>query len=150
MWMLWISLYEKIVEKRSGEKQYVWRCKSQVHDKNCSESVNIDENSLKEGIVEALFLTKPQNKLLEFPLLQKIEQAFENEMSTMFNIAEAKEKIERLKQKAIQMVSECAANNSLHLNQDQIKALSDEARTLQNRVDEPKERAKEGNNQEKN
>ncbi|MFI3255280.1 MAG: recombinase family protein [Eubacteriales bacterium] len=129
--------------KRNKEKQYVWGCKAHSHDKTCPDSMNIDEKSLHDGIVEALFPKETQNNILQFPLLQKIQQAMENEMNTQFDIAEAEEKIERLKQQAIQMVSECAANNSLHLNQEQIKALSDEAKILQNKVDEAKSKEQE-------
>ncbi|MFI3255775.1 MAG: recombinase family protein, partial [Eubacteriales bacterium] len=143
------SRYVRKMWQKKEEKQYVWRCVRQVKDKCCSDSVNIDEVALHEGIVEALFTEQPQSNVIQFPLLHKIQQAFENSLDPDFNITEAEEKVERLKQRAIQMVTECAANNSLHLNQEQIKALSDEARTLQNRVDEAKERAKKENNQEK-
>ncbi|MFI3255503.1 MAG: recombinase family protein [Eubacteriales bacterium] len=135
-------------KKRDGTKQYVWRCVRQVKDKCCSDSVNIDEVALHEGIVEALFTEQPQSNVIQFPLLQKIQEAFENTIDVDFNIAEAEGKVERLKQRAVQMVTECAANNSLHLNQEQIKALSDEARALQNKIDEAKQRKLEGQGRE--
>ncbi len=135
------SLYmRRSWQKRDKTKQYVWSCKCKVHEKKCPDSVNIDENALHDGIVEALFTAQPSSNILSFPLYSKIQQELERELKTEFNIAEAEDKVARLKQQAIDMVQECATNNTIHLNQEQIKALSDEARSLQNQVDEAKQR----------
>ncbi|MFI3250711.1 MAG: recombinase family protein [Eubacteriales bacterium] len=121
--------------KRDGEKQPVWRCGNQVDEKSCPNSVNIEEKSSHDGIVQAMFHQQP---LSSAPFMEKLRKVCSGVSEDGFDIAQAEDQIQTLIAQTMKLVAECSANNTVHENQDQIKALSDQAKSLKERVDQEK------------
>lgn len=139
--------YKRIVwTKRDGTKQPVWRCGNQIDHKNCPNSVNIDENALHEGIVQAIF---SQQEPKTSSLASKLRRLCDTYTEDGFDIAKAEETIQKLIDQTMKFVAECSANNTLHENQEQIKALSDQAKSLKERVDSEQAKRQTKQGQEK-
>ena len=127
--------------KRNGDKQVVWRCINRLEygRKYCKDSVTVDEESLKQTIINALReSTMDSNGLI--PILNAhIERALWHTAGGQVNIEEIESRMEKLKKDTMELMSQSIANNTVVENEARLKAMNDEIMDLYEMVVQYKE-----------
>ncbi len=129
----------KVWTKRNKTKQPVWRCVSRVDHgtQYCENSFSVDETSLHEAIVEAIFGQAEafwgqtsNGQVLE----TQIRQTLRTQSEEHFDVNTAEERIQEIKAQVMQMVATHSRTNTLSEHAVEMKALSDEAKRLSEKV----------------
>lgn len=127
--------------KRNGDKQVVWRCINRLEygRKYCKDSVTLDEESLKQTIINALReSTTDSNSLI--PILNShIEKAMWQTAGGGINIEEIESRMEKLKKDTMELMNQSIANNMVAENEIRLKAMNDEIMELHEKVVQYKE-----------
>ena len=127
--------------KRNGDKQVVWRCINRLEygRKYCKDSVTVDEERLKQTIINALReSTMDSNGLI--PILNAhIERALWHTAGGQVNIEEIESRMEKLKKDTMELMSQSIANNTVVENEARLKAMNDEIMDLYEMVVQYKE-----------
>lgn len=151
--------YRRVVwEKRSGEKQPVWRCISRLDHglKYCKDSVTLDEESLHAAIMQAISAVQNDRQLLIPVLTSHLERTMQEKEAGSVDIKQIEQRITELKDATMELISESVSRNTVGENEARLKAMSDEIKdlhdmlmqyrqtsgtenTIQNRMDEIKE-----------
>ncbi len=142
------TLYRRttwIKQNETKDKQDVWRCGNRFDHgtKYCKYSPSVDEISIHEALVEAIFCETSLTGEFSGTLETELRNALRVEDDSEFQIADAEKKVKELTEQTMEMVNLCMKNGTLHQNQDQIKALSDEAKALSDKIEAFKARSQQ-------
>ncbi len=127
--------------KRNGDKQVVWRCINRLEygRKYCKGSVTVDEESLKQTIINALRESIMDSNSLIPILNSHIEKAMWQTAGGEVNIEEIESRMEKLKIDTMELMSQSIANNTVTENETRLKAVNDEIMDLYEKVVQYKE-----------
>lgn len=125
--------YRRVVwEKRSGEKQPVWRCISRLDHglKYCKDSVTVDEESLHAAIMQAITAVRNDRQMLIPVLASHLERTMREKAGGAIDVKQVEQRIAELKDTTMQIIKESVSNNTVGANEAQLKAMSDEIKEL--------------------
>ena len=144
-----LSPYRRVSwTKRNGDKIAVWRCINRLENgrKYCDSSPSIDEETLQDVIMEAINELRGDRKELTDLLVKEIEKEIYIKESKV-NVIEIENQIEILKTNVMKLIKESIATNTVTANEDKLKSMNDEIKTLNMEVEKYKEKnEKEFNN----
>lgn len=125
--------YRRVIwTKRNGEKQVVWRCISRLDygPKYCKDSATIDEESLKNAIVQAINASRGSRQELISVLTSNLRLSMYEKADNSFNVEQVEQHIADLKAATMALITESIGNNSVGQNEEKLKAMSDEIKEL--------------------
>lgn len=128
---------------RDGVKQPVWRCLNRLDygKKYCKDSVTLDEKRLHQAIMAAISPTYNTVKKPPVVLTQKLRNAMRKQVDNSVDIEKLEQQVKSLVDKIMEMVLEsqtCQNEFEYAQGEKQMQALSEEARRIQNIIDEYK------------
>lgn len=128
------SEYRRAVwTKRGGEKQAVWRCANRLDygKKFCTESITLDEDSLKVAIMDCINSThKDRQKLVQL-LGDELGQTM-RDLSNLeqVNVLELQAKIDELTAETMSIITDADKSKQMHLYAQKLKTMSDEIKRI--------------------
>ncbi len=137
--------YRRVTWKKGEVRQAVWRCLNRLNHgiKYCTESVTVDEESLHKAIMGAILSSYNPNKLIPMALTKELRDAMRKQADNTIDIGQMERKIASLIEQVMEIVQKEKHYESLKEEQadcEKMKALSDEAKQLQEVVDAYKAR----------
>lgn len=136
------SVYKRVIwTKRSGEKQFVWRCCSRLDygTKYCKDSVTVDEESLHDAIMQAIAVTRSSRHEMIPVLTAHLQRTMREQANNTVDVDQIEARIAELKTATMELVAESIGNNTVGQNEARLKAMSDEIKALHDTLVEFKE-----------
>ncbi len=126
--------------KRSGEKQIVWRCYKRLDygTKYCKDSINIDEESLHAAIMEAVRATAGEQAPLIPIVTAELEIGMWEKAEGQINVEQIEQRMAEIKAQTMKLIDQSISNHTVDENKVNLKALSDELRSLHDMLTEYK------------